>query len=286
MCWWRFALAAILFAPLAILAEDPDVQPFHTLHWDDGIVEVITKLNQIPGLTKLVWCRHSYQYRENGWEQRSVYYNKTANDDLTKGLPSTFIGQISMVAASLYNFDASFIDSSGKKWGAPGEGVNQDTTNRRPIIGESVNLFGIPFEVSVCFYVSYGFGIEHPEKALQFVEGSNKTPTILPLMLRSVSLSSESMNIPENLDKLIEAAKAKYPSGVIKDSEQPKGREGSFTFSDAHGHKFGVYWEGVPKKPEVDISYSSMPAEKFAEIYRKHLGAKAGAKSPDLKSGL
>ncbi len=269
-------IVAVLSTSTASFAQAPDVQPFHTLRWDDGIVEVVTKLNEVQGMSKLAWGIYGSVVNN---EKNDVYRNPA--EKYTTSLTE----RLCLVASEIYKFDGSFLDVDGTNSTSPAEARHGWSVNGGALYGGPVNLAGIEFEFVVSFSIDYGFAITHPAKVFQFGAGPNLVPVKLPLRLSSVSLSSKAVNIPENIDKLIDAAKVKYPSGVIKDAgeafKQLGLRKGSFDFSDTSGRRFNMTWEGLPKAPAVRISYTSKDAEKFAEIYRRHIAAKAGAKSPD-----
>lgn len=269
MSWWRCAVVAVACVPLQNIAAPPEIQPFHTLTWNDGIVEAVTKLNQIPGMKTLQWCRES-------GNKRDVYF------DPTKLEPVALAERLGKIAPDIYRFNHSFVDVDGTTSTAP-----ERTSKSSSLSGGPVNIAGIPFDISVSLSTDYGFAIVLPNRVLQANVDPNKMPVKLPVKVEAVHLKSNSLNNAENLKKLIDTAKAKYPAGVVKEVGNTGVRQGLFSYSDAARHTFKIEWLSAGNL-EIEISYTPDDSQKLAEIYRKHVEtkSKSDVKTPDLKSGL
>ncbi len=246
-------------------AIEQEIQPFSSLRWDDGLVEVVTKLNKFAGLKALTW-------QVAGVSAGRSVLNVTKADDLAD------------FASTLYDRSttAEFTDQDGKKAFLPG------ARWRSMIIAQEVNIAGIPFELSANLELEPGFAITYPDRTLKF--RIPRGAVALPAVLTDVELTSRSKVIVDNLDELIAAAKAKYPKGATSDVKQERSRRGTFTCIDRLGHQFVLTWSVGSLGASARISYEHTSADvKWAELYRKHLAGleeKRIEANRDLKTEL
>jgi hypothetical protein len=244
---------------------DQEIQPFSSLRWDDGLVDVVTKLNKLPALKTLTW-------QVGGVSPRKSVLNVIKAEELAD------------FASILYDrsMTAEFTDQDGKKALLPG------ARWRSMIVAQEVNIAGIPFELSANLELEPGFAVTYPGKTLKF--SIQKGAVVLPAVLTDVELTSKSKVIVDNLDELIAAAKAKYPKGATSDVKQERSRRGTFTCTDRLGHQFTLTWSVGAMGASARISYEHTSADaKWAELYRKHLASleeKRIEVNRDLKSEL
>jgi hypothetical protein len=251
---------------LSTLAESPEIQPFGSLRWDDGLLDVVTKLNQLPELQSLIWHADGF-----------------SSDNSPSVLHLSKSEELSRIAPPAYGFNSDpFIDFDGSPAKAPGNPKDAK------IIASPVNIAGIPFVLTANLTQSFGFTVTNPTKVITFATQIGDLK--LPVVLSHVTLQSVSPSIPENLDELLATVKAKYPSGVVHEEKEEHSRTGGFSVKDESSGEFKIQWEIFPEKSEVTIDYYSGNAYfKWEDLYRKHLSAledKQKIKTPDLKTGL
>jgi hypothetical protein len=244
---------------------DLEIQPFSSLRWDDGLIDVVTKLNKFAALKTLKW-------QVAGVPMSKSVLNVVNPEELSE------------LAAVLYERPAmgEFTDFEGKKAVSPG-------LRWRPFItAEEVNIAGIPFVLAANLDLEPGFAVTHPTNVLSF--RTKKGPAILPAVLSSVELSSKSKTIADNLSELIAAAKIKYPKGKLSEVKQDRSRTGSFVAVDKTGHQFEMTWSVGLSGAKARISYESLGADvTWTELYRKHLSAleeKRIQSNRDMKTDL
>ena len=246
-------------------AADQELQPFSTLRWDDGIADVVAKLNKLPELKSLTW-------QVAGVPAGKSVLNLMNVDDLED------------LASKLYDraSTSDFTDRGGKKASLPGPRW------RSSIVAQEVNIAGIPFELSANLELESGFAVTYPEKTLKI--RIQRGAVVLPAVLTDVQLASKSKVIVDNLEELIAAAKAKYPRGTTSEIKKEGSRRGTFSCTDKSAHQFVLTWSVGSMGASARISYeSTSAAAKWAELYRKHLAGleeKRIEANRDLKSEL
>lgn len=239
-----------------------EIQPFSTLRWDDGLFEVVTKLNKFSGLKTLEWWGDPP-------ETRSVL-NVTKVEELS-----------ALLSAVIKRPTEEFKDHDGKTALSPSWEWSEEAGR---VVAAEINIAGIPFRLEAILALEPGFAITYPKKIISFTTKNGDVK--LPAVLRDVTLSSKSPTIPEKLNDLIATVKTKYPKGELSEHNDGSLRMGTFTAADETGHKFKLTWMGA----EAVISYdSSGNRMKWAELYRKHLAAleeKENKGKQDSKSQL
>lgn len=248
-------------------ANPPNVlKPFGSLQWNDGVSGVITKLNQVSGLKEIKWYVSGY------WP------------DSTNVLGITKTNDLSAIAANLYaGFSTEdFVASDGKTVFAPNK------TWSTTITANSINIAGIPFQLTATLQGAPGFAVTFPQSVLAYQ--TPKGAGVLDAVLTEVELSSSEPTIPDKLDGLIATVKAKYPTGQFNEDKEDGVRSGSIVATDQVGHEFKMTWQLGIGSPQVDVDYvDQISPAKWQEVYQKHLAALEATNPPptsDLKSGL
>ena len=229
-------------------SNDQEIQPFSSLRWDDGLVDVVTKLNKFSGLKTLEW------FGDAG-ETKSV-------------LNVIDVEELSVLASALYHRpNEEFKDHDGKTVLSP---VSKwDATF---IEAAEISIAGIPFSLKAALELEPGFAIAYTNKVISFK--TNQGVAKLPAVLTSVELSSKSPVIPEKLNDLVDTAKTKYPKGEMTERTRAGLRTGAFKAADKIGHTFKLTWMAGAGAAEAKISYEYPGASiEWAELYRKHLAA-------------
>lgn len=244
-----------------------DIKPFSSLQWDDGIGDVVTKLNNLSGLSEMTW---------------GLKDDATTINVLSVSNPE----DLSKVATEIYHVSfEKFVDSSGKTVIAPANIWNSS------VIAKSVSVADIPFKLTATLQNSPGFAVTYPQKVISFQSWKNKSTAFVDAVLVEVQLRSDSPTIPEKLDGLIATVKAKYPKGELNENKEGSNRSGSLVTTDNVGRQFKLTWVSGSGESTVEIDYAAYESSqlKWAELYRKHLAALEEKKSPpakDMKSDL
>jgi hypothetical protein len=245
--------------------ELPILSPFNSLRWDDGMVDVISKLNQLSGLRSLVWHVHD-----------------ALDADHPSVLHLTTVAELENLSPPRYSFDdpnpVQFINHQNVQ-------VNAASDIPTTIEASPITIAGIRFSLTAVMHQAFGFAIAYPKKVLTL--RSKNVSLELPLVLSGVVLQSESPSIPDHLDELLAALKSKYPKGVVVDNKGEGVRTGQFLFKEDDGS--GILMEFVINSDvhQVEIDYSpgdQLPG--WAEIYRRHLSSLQPSAGTDMKSGL
>jgi hypothetical protein len=245
--------------PAVSSSTDQEIRPFSSLRWDDGLLDVVTKLNKLAGLKTLRW--------------------QVAGVTLTKSVLNVVTAEeLSEFATALYDRPTTgeFTDHDGKMAVSP-------TSRWRPFItGEEINIAGIPFDLSANLELEPGFAVTYPDKIVSFK--TKRGVAVLPAVLTSVELTSNSKVIVDNLSDLIATVKAKYPKGKISEVKQETFRSGTFVAVDRLDHEFKLTWTVGVMGAKARISYEDVGADsKWAELYRRHL---AGFDERRLKGNI
>jgi hypothetical protein len=229
--------ALVLFSCSGIAGEKRDgglekqeIQPFSSLRWNDGLLDVVTKLNKVAGLSELQWG-------VNGTVVKKDVSKISRAEELVQAAPEVYDVTFS-----------SFTNHEGRQVQAPTEGWTTTIT------AKPVNIGGIPCVLEVSFANEPGFAVTHPEKVISFktVQGI----VTIDAVLAEVQLSSDSPTIPEKLDSLLAAVKEKYPKGVNSEMKDGGERNGNFIATDELGHKLKVSWTVVSGGAELKMEYS------------------------------
>lgn len=252
----------------AFAGEDA-IKPFGGIEWEDGLLDVLAKLNKFDGIEEIKIMKKG----EKGVDikgaidpkgiavkmtdvvsQWNKIYMNTPNDHRIKSSPQI----------------VTYVDSNGKEVKCFNVYF---TIKTNPIL-----IKNVPFKMEIEFSNAVGLIIHSPDKVIT----ESKGIYTFPLIIKTVTLSSSSPALADHYQEINDTLKSKYKT-FNKDFDIDRFKEDSI-------YNNGVSLNVVAKKSVYSISYTSENfAKKLKETYREHLSTLESEKmkgKKDSSSGL
>lgn len=251
-----FIVALVLCLTTSAFAEDI-VQPFGKFAWEDGLLDVLTKTNEIKGIAQITL--------KIGIDQADITGIHTGEDLVQK-----------LIKESKAKDESGFDKLSALK----SENLNLKTCkgidkkvshfNNVSLTANPVIIAGIPFQMTVAFANSDGLLVKSQEKALRMT-GEKSGDYYLPLVITGVYLESTSPALPDNFPKLKEIVKKKY--GGFNDASGYDSEDGfKLEVKDKDRRQFRMTSSFFSSKHKCRISYQSNAyTNQLKEVYRNYL---------------
>ena len=251
-----FIVALVLCLTTSAFAEDI-VQPFGKFAWEDGLLDVLTKTNEIKGIAQITL--------KIGIDQADITGIHTGEDLVQK-----------LIKESKAKDESGFDKLSALK----SENLNLKTCkgidkkvshfNNVSLTANPVIIAGIPFQMTVAFANSDGLLVKSQEKALRMT-GEKSGDYYLPLVITGVYLESTSPALPDNFPKLKEIVKKKY--GGFNDASGYDSEDGfKLEVKDKDRRQFRMTGSFFSSKRKCRISYQSNAyTNQLKEVYRNYL---------------
>jgi len=263
-----FALAAAALAQTGGLSgsagkvgDQPRIRPFGEFTWQDGLIDVIQKINGIAGIESIaVSC------------QGGRLMDVPIPVDLTKVGDIVFVSFRGCQPGSDKEPISRFpVESYLAKDGA----TRTYVCRRIEVVAEPIVIAGIPFKMSIRFAPALGLAVACPTKVL------SAPPYDFPMIIERVEIISDSPGLKDHLQDINDIVTAKY--GALK-----RGPNGCPIVEREDDLGSSVLVVACPGR--YTITYTgTYEAERLEELYRKHIAdieSQRIRKAPDMGAGL
>ncbi len=236
------------------VANGKDIKPFGDLTWQDSLVEVLSKINNIEGIEKVNLRIGMYKINVKGI---------AAKDEIERELNA-------VSKATEGGFDKVAILADHRLSLENYKEIGKKVLRSGPFVVEAfpIMVANIPFTIYIPFTNSIGLTVQSPEKAIM-LKSTKHGSYYLPLIIDSVTLTSKLPSLDKNFVKLKEIIKKKYGKFGNKRCIDDKDSF-SFKVKDKQGTTFKMVASTYAKR--CTIVYNSMAYEKrLKEIYNNYL---------------
>jgi len=249
-------LMVFLFCLTSSAFAENIVQPFGKFTWEDGLVDVLLKTNDIKGIEKVTLEIGMDQVDITGIRteaelvQKLIKESEAKDDSGFDKLPTLKGENLRLEACKGIDKKVLYINIS---------------LTANPVI-----IAGIPFQMTVAFANADGLLVKSQEKALKLT-GENSGDYYLPLVITGVFLESTSTTLPENFPKLKEIVKNKY-GGFSNASGYDDKDSFKLEVRDKDQRQFRMIGSFFSSKRICNIFYQSNAyVNQLKEIYRNYL---------------
>jgi len=254
------------------VAYGKDIKPFGDLTWQDGLAEVLSKINNIEGIEKV--------NLKIGMDKINVK-GITTKDDIEKELNA-------VSKATEGGFDKVAILADHQLSLENYKEIGKKVLRSGPFVVEAfpIMVANIPFTIYIPFTNSIGLMVQSPEKAIM-LKRSKHGSYYLPLIIDSVTLTCKLASLDKDFVKLKEIIKKKYEKFGSKHCIDDKDSF-SFKVKDKKGTTFKMVASIYAKR--CTIVYNNTAYKKrLKEIYNNYLSEfkkESHKGKKDMSSGL
>ena len=252
----------------------PRIEPFGGFSWQDGLADVIQKINQMPGI-------HSIALEIPGYANAT---SLTFPADVNK--LGEIMGKLLSKVESRMQADEGLRDIMVMNY-FDGKGVKRSYIQCQSILTAGpILIAGVPFKFSARFTTVPGVSVVSPTKSVSALSYE------FPLILAETSLFSDSPGLQDHvseIDDLLATKYAVYEFNIDKSKPTDSLRHRAVGWLEGRDEQKG-YIEISKTRERYEIRYrSEFETERLNEIYRKHVASLESqnlSKAPELKSGL
>jgi len=252
-----YLVVFMLISFTGVAFGDNLITPFGSLSWEDGLLDTITKLNQMKGVEKITLVNDHKKVNLKG-----VATKNDLNKVLTGLLEAKYGGILKKNDHRAKMIFEKYKDKDGS---------DQKYTHRVPFSIEAypIMITSVPFNIILNFTMAEGLAIYKPNKMM--IE--RKWNTSFPLVLTTVTLLSKAHSVADNYKTI---------NAIIEKKYRPYDPKGIRMRMRSGGHLKGCVYdtEGAEGSclcvesgsDEYTLSYSSeVYPDRLAEIYQQHL---------------
>lgn len=229
------------------------IQPFGKLDWNDGLPQIIKKLNHMDGVESIFLNGIS----PKAIELKGLVTNEMISNALTGATASNYASgdEVVILVAKTAESDAEkLIDKNANKYLATNYGLD--------IIARPINIADVPFDVIIELEMTPGLPIINPESLIMDSYGKYG----FPYAIRKVNLVTKSNQLINKMNDIKNAISAKYGKSNIVDNV------GGFTINSLKDTKLGSTLNVDCNTHLCEIRYLSGSTNSFRTAYKKHLG--------------
>jgi len=274
-------VSLLLISPICVHATEKGTKPssntksqaiqlFGKLDWNDGVADVIKKLNGIDGIQNLVMPYHSTD------SYTGITTDKDFSDIITKDLAKAHAYDAGD------NGDKYYLESSSVKYYDINKHVYMTDNGIVEITAKQILISGVPFSLTVTMETNPGAAILNPNGIISDNYGKYKISKVI----ESIELKSNAPQLINNIDNIYNIFKAKYASllakkqGSINDK-----RKGEFNINITDRENTNL--SATCDKDSCYISYTvKQPNNRmteFSDAYQKHLANILKSNTPASK---
>ncbi len=243
------------------------INPFGTLQWDDGILDVINKLKAMSGVTEIYFSYDGGRNFSQSVNLKNVPKEKLAgaiNSYLLKQTAAETIykkqkdGTIKVIPTKVRSED--FIDATGK--------ARHYFDSQAHIKAKTVFIENTPFEISISFFANKGMVAYKPSNVVK-----DSTGYFYPLYMKSVNLNSTSALVNNTWRQIEQVCKNKFSALADTQSEasmveDPQSNTSEWEVTDKKDNSFSFGFDG-----DCGLSYSRSRnySDYLDNLYNQHL---------------
>lgn len=243
------------------------INPFGSLQWDDGVIDVINKLNAMSGVTEIYFIYDGGRNFTQSVNLKNVPKEKlagTINSYLLKATAAETIykkqnnGTIKVIPTKIDS--DKFVDTTGK--------TKQYYHFQAHIKAKTVFIENTPFEINIGFSANKGMIVSKPSNVIK-----DSTGYFYPLYMTSVSLGSTSPLINNTWRQIEQICKNKFSAIADTQSEasmveDPQSNKSEWEVKDKKGNYFTFGFDG-----DCGLSYelSGSYSDYLDNLYNQHL---------------
>lgn len=272
--------ALSLFLAAFAFAQEDSIKPFGGIEWEDGLLDVLAKLNKFDGIEKV----NIMKAGEEGVDIKGIIDSKKIAPKLTDVIRQwneIYLNPNDHRVKSAPNI-MTYLDLKGREKKFIAGGLEIEAY---PIL-----IKNVPFKIKIGFTNAVGLAIHSPDKILT----ESKGIYTFPLIVKDVYLYSSSPTLADNYKEINNVLKSKYKKFDTFTNDAGKEMDLEDFNIDRRGDG-AVKYKGIrldvnAGESEYTILYTGGEFEKkLAEIYRKHLSTLESQKTKgkkDSASGL